>query len=432
MAEQTTPTTTTTESTSTPSSTEGKAKIQLAATGGGFSFDEFNRVMGRETDQSVEDDSEPEVEEGTGELLDPSKDEESEEKEESDGSEEEGDEESSEESDEEDSEEEVELEDLGKGLKKGSGVKAVTKDGKEVTLPPDLEIVQMVDGEPRKINLREHLNVVAGELTVESRLGKISSFRAEVEKRKNEIEAIHTDFQTKVRTLVDFAAQGKPEMAICYLAELNNTSPIQMKKQFLQTLVAEAQRFEGKSEVEIENYYLRLEQDWQRRKAQAESEKLSKQEKVNAFIHQVTEDLKKENISPDEFSETAAALQKAGKFDGLSQQEKIDLVIGEALYVKHEKMSTEALNLVDPKYANNKQLRQLLMEFTHPNKFTVEDMAEVVKEYLRTKTSQLASSLSKKATGIKKPVAQPEKQNGAGKKQKAFKSPGDLARAFGL
>lgn len=419
-----------------------KVKIEVSQSGGGFSMDEFNRALGRETD-NVDEPDEPEMEEGAGELLD-SDDPPTKEKKKAplddDGEEEESDEEEGEDTDEsadDDSDEEeaegeesAELEELGKGVKKGA-IKAYTKSGKAITLPPDLEIEQVVDGETRKINLREHLNVVAGELTVDSRLGKIGSFREQVETRRKEIEGIHGKFMDDINTLVGFAKEGKPDLAICYLAELNGMSPVQMKKQFLKAIVAEAAKFEGKSEVEIENYYLNLDRQWRDRKEQKQKERNKKQTDANAFVENVTGQLKREKISPEEFTAASQELKGKGELQNLSQDEAIDRVIEHALYSKHVNMAKSAIGLVDAKLVNNKRVFELLLRHTHPNEFTVEEMADVLSEYLGKTKTRIASGLSKKVQH-RQVQAKSEKQNEAGKKQRTYRSQGDLGRAFGF
>lgn len=412
-----------------------RAKIVMPSTGGGFSFDDFNRATGVDVDK-VDEPDEPEIEEGSGELLDSDEDQFGEKKtkkakaDEDEDSDEKGEEEDSEDSKEGDDEDTEGLDELSASTKKGA-IKAFTKDGKEVKLPPDLEIEQMVDGEPVKINLREHLNVVAGELTVQSRLGKISSFREEVEQRRKDIEKEHNKFHGDLKTLIDFTTQGRPELAICYLAELNGMSPIQMKKQFLKSVLAEATKFEGKSEVEIENYYLNLENQWRNRKEKKAKEQSEQQEKANQFVAKVNNILTKENLSPEEFSIASEDLRTKGELDKLERDEALSRVVEHALLIKHVSMARSAIEAVDPKLVKNKKLFNTLLDLTHPNKFTVEEMSAVLKEYLGKASDRIASSLSKKVDP-RQVQFKSEKQNGAGNKKKVFKSADDLARAFGL
>lgn len=410
-----------------------RAKIVMPSTGGGFSFDDFNRATGVDVDK-IDEPDEPEVEEGSGELLDSDEDQFGEKKSKKakvDDEEEETDESEQEES-EEDSEEEENQEDLeALSSETKKGIKAFTKDGKELKLPPDLEIEQVVDGEPVKINLREHLNVVAGELTVKSRLGKVSSFREEVEQRRKEIESEHSRFTGELQTLVSFAAQGKPELAICYLAELNGISPIQMKKQFLKSVLAEATRFEGKSEVEIENYYLNLENQWRNRKEKKASEQREQQEKANQFVQKVNNILVTQDITPEDFSIASEDLRNKGELEKLGRDDALSRVVEHALLIKHVSMAKSAIEAVDPKLVKNTKLFNTLLDLTHPNKFTVEEMSAVLKEYLGKASDRIASSLSKKVQP-QQVRARSEKQNGAGNKKKVFKSADDLARAFGL
>lgn len=419
-----------------PTAKPEKAKIPMGA-GGSFSLDEFNTSIGKE--DVVDEADEPENDMDGGELA--AKQEAGDEQEEGDEEvadedleEAEDENEGEEDSDEDEGadEDDAELEELGKGVKKG-GVKAFTKNGKAVVLPPDLEIEQVIDGETHKINLREHLNVVAGELTVQSRLGKIASFREEVETRRKEIEGAHTKFHTSLKTVVDLVEEGKPDLAICFLAEMQGKSPVEIKRNFMKALVAEAAKFEGKSDVEIENYYLNLEKKWRDHKSKKEADKTDAQKKANEWVAFVTGELKKENISPQEFTAANNDLRKNGELEGLSQDAALDKVIEHALLTKHSTMAKDAIRLVDPKLTENKKLFDLLLEFTHPNKFTVEEMASVVREYLGKATTRVSTSLSKKVGH--KPTKVPsksEKQNGAGKDKRTYRSQGDLGRAFGF
>lgn len=426
-------TTTSTNNIPSPSS-NGKVKINMTGGSGGFSFDQFNAAIGKEEVPDMPIEAKDEMD-GSGELLDDPIEATEEPRfniENDKNIEEEVSEEGKEEIEEEVSEEteEPKLEDLGKDIKKG-GVKAFTKDGKALTLPPDLEIEQVIDGETHKINLREHLNVVAGELTVQSRLSKIGSFQEHLKKEREELTKVHKKFNDDIETLVGFAKEGKPDLAICYLAEINGMSPIEMKKKFLQAIVQEATKFEGKSEIEIENYYLNLERQWRDRKEQQRKQREEEENKTKSFIEHVTSELKKENISPDEFTSATQELADSNQLEGLTQERRLDAIIEHALLTKHKGMAKSALELVDPKLVNNKQLFELLLENTHPNKFTVEEMADVVSGYLGKARTQIASSLSKKVS-VPQIQTKPEKQNGGGKKQKTYTSLAAMQRAFGL
>lgn len=428
-------TNTTTTTTTAPAPTKEKVKIPMTGGSGGFTFDQFNQALG------IEDAPDPIIEskdnyDGEGELLDDPPEATTDPKfnVENDKNIAEEDVESEEPSEEEmvenEEADEIQLEELGKDIKKG-GVKAFTKDGKAITLPPDLEIEQVIDGETHKINLREHLNIVAGELTVQSRLSKIGSFQEQLKKERETILSKHEKFNGDIETLVSFAKEGKPDLAICYLAEINGTSPIEMKKKFLQAIVQEATKFEGKSEIEIENYYLNLERQWRDRKEQQRKQKEEDQSKADAFIRHTIEQLKKQNISPEEFSTATQELATYNELNGLNQEDKLGRIIEHALLTKHRSMAKSALELVDPKLVNNKKLFELLLESTHPNKFTVEEMADIVSGYLGKARTQIASSLSKKVSASQIQT-KPEKQNGVGKKQKTFRSLAEMQKAFGL
>ncbi len=287
----------------------------------------------------------------------------------------------------------------------------------------------MVDGEKVKINLKEHMNVIAGELTVQSRLGKVSSFREEVEQRRKGMEAEYSSWTGDVKKVLDYAAKGYPDAAIYLLAEAQGLSPVQMEKALLRSLVAKAKKLEGKSEAEIENHYHILEQKWREKKDEKVRTQTEKQKKASQFASLVTSELRRENISQDDFVAATREMMNGGYLEGLDQEARLGRVIEHALVVKHHGMAAKALQTVDPKLAGNKKVLKLLLESTHPNKFTVEEMADVVREFLGKTTARIASSLSKKAR-LTPPRS--EKQNEAGKNKKAFTSQQDLAKAFGF
>jgi hypothetical protein len=195
MAETQTPSSeasTSTPAQTTPTKSE-KVKIEMASTGGGFSLDSFERATGTEIEDAPEEDTDAQdmEDEGRGELIDkenPEGDEDVDDADLEDEDDEElGDEEDESDEESEDDEEELDLDGVSKATKKGT-IQAFTKDGKPVNLPADLEIEQVIDGETKKVKLWQLKNIIAGELTVESRLGKVSSFREEVEQRRIEIE----------------------------------------------------------------------------------------------------------------------------------------------------------------------------------------------------------------------------------------------------
>ena len=144
----------------------------------------------------------------------------------------------------------------------------------------------------------------------------------------------------------------------------------------------------------------------------------------------VTQELRRENISPEEFDTAVAQLGQNNELKGLSREGALDRIIEHALLTKHTSMAQSAISLVDPKLKGNRKLFNLLLEHTHPNKFTVEEMADVLRDVLGKTTARIASGLSKKVQP--RQAVSSEKQKEAGGKKKTFKSPEDLARAFGL
>lgn len=421
-----------------------KVNIKLSGGGGGFSIDEFNRSLGRETDNLDEPD-EPETEDGEGELLDDPEEattdprvkdipaeEGEDESEEEDSEEEEGDES---EEDAETSDEELEA--LGKGVGKRNAIKAFTKDGKAITLPPDLEIEQMVDGKLRKINLREHLNVVAGEMTVEDRLREVTEYRNELEGNRQYLATFQQKMHERFATLADAAAKGRPDLALMFIADVTGMSPVQLIRQHRKIIMAEYEKHKDKTPEQWENHYDKLEIAWREKKERqrlaaekTQREADAKKTSDDAYTNGVISELKREQISPDEFRAATQELGSKGELQGLSQEARLDRVIEHALLTKHTKMAKSAIKMVNPKLLGNKALFDKLLEATHPNKWTVEEIAGLIREYLGDTTTRIASSLSKKVPP-QQVRTKSERQSEAGKK-KVYRSQSDLQRAFGL
>lgn len=422
--------------------TSDKVNIKLSNTGGQFSLDEFNRSLGRETD-NVDEPDEPEMEFGAGELLDDPEgtttDPRIEDKpsEESDEEESDTEEEETDDSEEDTETSDEELEALGKGVSKRNAIKAFTKDGKPITLPPDLEIEQMVDGKLRKINLREHLNVVAGEMTVEDRLREVTEFRNELEEARQFLVTRDQKFVEHCGTFAKFASEGRPDKALMYMAEITGQSPVQIVRNFRKIAIGEFNRHKDKTPEQWENYYDKLELKWRedrdRKRIAAEQKERDAQTaktQKDAYTNSVIAELKKENISPDEFDAAHHMLRNKRELEGLSQDAKLDKIIEQALLTKHENMAKSAMRLVNPKLLSNKALFDKLLDVTHPNKWTVEEMAALIKEYIGDTTTRIASSLSKKVSP-QQVRTKSERQSEAGTK-KVYRSQGDLQRAFGL
>lgn len=429
----------------TPSAPAEKPVVNVDSGPGAFSLDEFERVAGikHEPDEVDEPEEHEHVELQNADdkkkgkkpaaltpKEGPSDVDEEDEAGDGEGEPDKGDATDEDDEQEDDGKAEEELGKLGAGVKKG--IKAITKDGKEVTLPDDLIIEKMVDGELQKINLKEHLDVVAGELTVNQRLGKVASLREHVETRRKEVEAKVEQFDTNIKSLLEHCKDNKPEMALAFLAELQGESPVQYYRTFLNNIVAAAAKFEGKSDKEIENQFLLWELQWRDKKQTKETERTARRKGAQEFVERVTTALKDNGIDGNEFTAVSAEMKEAGELEGKKPDEQVAAIIAEIQSRGVTKKVNAVLDKVNPKLKDNQKLVELVTLQAETNNFTEEELTDVVKEVLSSESKRIASNLSKRATGQVTTTGRPPEKKGEAGQKKTFTSVADMTRSFGL
>lgn len=389
-----------------------KAKISAipaGKTGGSISVDSFRRSLG-EPELENEPDPEPEdkVVEESSEVQDPSQDT----AQDLTKDKEEGDEPDLE-SEQEDKEGEEK-----EGDSKVGTYTAKTASGKEFTIPEDAVIFHKVDGEIQEIPLKEHLNIVAGELTVNQRLGKLASYREEL---KRENEAIKTAQKEEVEEnakILDAFQKGNTSAAFCMLAEKSGKSPVQMYRSMLAEIDKAYKAFEGWDSDKIENHFLKLEAEWASEKERKRVEKETKKQQVDRFLSDTDSALKQEGLQVPEFEAAVTLLtkEKASDWQNWSMEERRDSAIEQALYTKHVSLVAQAVDAINPKLRQDEKLISDLLKVTNPHEWSVEDMTKLIRELLGDKAKDVATKLSKRVgnnvanvNSQKKVVAKPKK-----------------------
>lgn len=399
-----------------------KASIAVGNSGGSFGLDDFARATGEDVpdfeevvnpeDEDIQIDPEETKEKGEEDVN------------EKDSEDTEQDEETSSEEEKEEKEEKNSLDEIA--VEK-SGIKAKTKDGKEVFLPDDIKIVKKVDGEYQEISLKEHLDVVAGELTVNQRLGKLASFREELIQKEKAKEAEVVAQQEQIQNILKFCEEGKPQTALLHLGELTGQSPFKLYKKFLQELDVAYKSFEGWDATKIENWFLQNELEWQNKKAEKETKKLTQKEDVQNFLAKSSKILKDEGISETEFTKAVQTLKSGGYLDGMSRDEAFNYTVERVNDVKHEIQVKEALNGLNPKLVENTRLVELLAEQTNKS-HSVADIQDIAKMILGEQAKSVASNLSKKAS-LNGAVS--EKKSEVKQEKKKLMTSSDFSRLIG-
>jgi hypothetical protein len=286
--------------------------------------------------------------------------------------------------------------------------------------------MKKVDGELKEIKLKDHLDLVAGELTVNQRMSKVASFKAELDKKAQSYQERHE----REQKVLELANSGKPEAAIMFLAEQAGTSPVQLYRQFLGNVAKAAQAFENKSPAEIENHFLQLESQWYKEKQDKVAKQTKAQQDSEAWISRVDAELKHEGLTVQEFTLAANQLSSQNRLVDMDREKALNTVVEHALYVKHANIVGQALDKVNPNLRGNDKLVKLLLEVTDPHEYGVDDIIAIVKDVLGQETKRIASKLSKKTTAV---AASSQKKGEANQgKVKAFKSTSDFAKSFGL
>ena len=406
-----------------PSAPAKKVVIPVGQTGGAYSLETFNRAIGNEEPQDLEPEAEEDSSVGT--LSEDFKEE---------GSEDEPSEkEAKKEEDNEDDSEEADKEEPSKEKSKlsGKGFKAKTADGKEIEIPEDAVIMHQVDGEMQEISLKDHLNMVAGELTVNQRLGKVASFKDQLDKERERIHASFRERQEQEQQVLQLCSEGKPESALCFLADKAGVSPVQLYKQMLANVVKAYNAFEGKSPAEIENHFLSLETQWLQDKQKKKSQEEQDAQRRASFNDEVMKNLQQEGISQELFVDTAEKLTNEGALANLDGRTALNAVIERALEVKHEHLVKNALSKKYPKLLSNPKMIELFMKYTNPHDYTEEDILAVAESVLGEETKRLASNLNKKLPPQER--ARLEKKSEAKPRDKrTIRTASELAKAFGL
>lgn len=409
-----------------PTGRKEKPAIPAGEIGGFVSLDAYNRAMGIE----IKDEPDPGEEDGVTTFPEREIDEQLEDvaKEKAEAKKEEPEDGDPEEAENEETAEEPEKEAKDES-KKEKSFKAKRADGTELDIPDDVVIVHKVDGELQEIPLKDHLNMVAGELTVNQRLGKLASYKAELEKTRDAALAQEKEFQARVSKLVELSKSESPATALCYLAELSNKSPVQMYRAILGEAAKAADAFKEMSPAEIENHFLKLEVNWKNEQQEKTSKQDREKQEVNAFLQQVDAELKEENLTHEEFSKAVNELSTKEQWTKLTRNEKKNEAIEQALFNKHNLLVGSAIDKINPELRRNDKLVKLLLQQTNPHEWAVEEIEALIKEVLGEETKRIASNLSKKGTQTAKSQKKSESKP---KERKTFSSMSDMAKAFGL
>jgi hypothetical protein len=406
-----------------------KPIIKMDGTGG-IDFELFAQASGVSLTGEPKDEPEEEIGEETRKEVDttqPGQKEAKEAKKKEETEEEESDD--SEEEEEEESDEQEEQ--TQKAKAKGKKYVAKGPDGEEVQLSGDHVFTKMVDGELQEVKLEEALSIVAGERTVQARLGEIGQFYGELKKERESVKAKEEQIVSTYAMLQDLAQladKGKPEQVLAKLAEMRGESPAKFFKNFAKQVQHWAKALHGKSPEQLEAYFNKVDADFHAKRAKQIEDSAKEKESEQHFLRFANQKVVDNGLSKKEFLQAKDVLKEAGELNELSREEAVERVVTYAVTVRHGQNILAAVEMIDPTLAKNEELLLLTFEHTKPN-HTVEQIAEILSEVVGKKRKQISETLSRKALKDKDPkaVAKAGKSAGDGI---VFKSANEIVRSM--
>lgn len=428
------------EAVDAPSPTPGAIIDVQQGGASSLSIDKFHEAMGLDMDDDPEpEESEEDLEEEGSEDEDELDEDEEDGEELQDEEDEEADDETEEDEEDEVLEEDDEESesDRGRDKRRTKPIKAKSPDGESITLDPDTVIVQNVDGEAREIRLGDHLNVVAGELTVNSRLGKIASYKEQLDQERNHARSQleqRFEFDKKISDLV---ASGKTEEALFEISSRAGDpelTPGKLMRRIYANIAKAANKFQGMSKGEIEAHFDRIDAKWLRDK----SKKREEDEKIATGARQFLEEsnrlLAENGITQEEFHRVYSNLSARNELPNASPEGTRDYVLRRAIRAKADTIIGSVFDRIDPALKQNGEMINKCRKILAATSFTEDELEVVLRNHLGTEKKRIASNLSKK---VRKgnPRATTPKKKSAGEKNvesKTFKGAEDLAKAFGF
>ncbi len=434
-----------------PPAPPSEVKINVGGGGAGaFTLEDFNQATGTEIEDLpnplldeeagedyVPDDELEESDDDSEDELEDDEDGDTDESEDEDGDDESDDEDGDDDDSEEDEDgEEEDSEDADEPSDVGT-ISAKTPDGEEYEIPENIIVLQKVDGELQEIPLREHLNIVAGELTVNQRLGKLSSAREEMKKTVEQNNAQMKARLDQDAKLLEHLSKGQTLEAVMYLADLTGDNPAQILKSMHASVASHLKSFRGKSRADMDNFYLQVERDWERSRSKKRQREDEFKAQESAFISETEALFQEKGITYEQFDAIHSKMIENGDpalEEAQSDPRKIrDVVVRTTIEAKRAIRMIRAIESVNPKLENDAALIRKLEKAIDLLDYDDDQLAELVREHAGEGTKRRASNLSRKAKKTNKAV--PKKKSDAKAKKlegKKLRGMEDLNKAFGF
>jgi len=264
-----------------------------------------------------------------------------------------------------------------------------------------------VDGEEVDVSLAELKQNYAGKVAWDKKFTELSAERKEYEAEVSEVNAYINEFAAKMR-------EGDTLGAMSYFAEFGGVPPFEFKKQLIQGLLPEIQKYQQMSPEQIDLEYREQEANYYRRQSESLQSQSAREQAQRELLGREAEIREAQMIDSETWDDTAAYL-KAHLEDPsqYSPELVVDFIVAER--------AENVMESVDASLLENKTLYDTVQSVIKNNPdFTDEDIRSLLtdnyqKEVVEPKQEKVKQSVAKKVMDskpkqeVRKTELEPEK-----------------------
>lgn len=281
---------------------------------------------------------------------------------------------------------------------------------KPVELTPTAKFKHKVDGKEVEVSVQDLLDNYSGQTSWKQRF-------TELDKQKKAFEGETKVMKESLAALSKFVSEGKSFEALEQLCEMAGVDKIEFMKTYIDEADAISDQFSSMTEEQREAYFTKKQNEdlANKLKKKEETENLSKSQRQ--LKSEVDSMLSEAKISQEEFNSNLKFLVDEGVFKDdkqITPQQVAKAVIDYSGSVRRYEAASKAIEAVDPKALENKNLLDSLAHPTNTD-LSHEELVEVVSRVLgKTETSTASASSAETSQEAKK--APEEKSKGSAKR----------------
>lgn len=270
---------------------------------------------------------------------------------------------------------------------KAKGAKVIKiQNGEEITeLAPEAEVEVTVDGKIEKVSIQELRNQFSGKVQYDKKFSELAKDKRAFENERKGLYSSVDEIKSK------FAAKDS-KGAIAALAETLGADPIEVWGTLENFVISELAKFDGLSESEIRAKRAEEENNW-RKSRESERAKRDQTQKESAQHEEaLKKTLESHSLTEDEFFDAYDDLKATGKLpaDKIDADAVIGYKLGMAARESIESQISEMGIELD-----NAAIGELI-EIQVVNKFTADDMKDIIAQVHGSKKKPKGSALARK------------------------------------